>query len=770
MIQSHYDPYKSLKEHVLEVGTASEAILNQHDERTQSLVKKWIVFAINFHDLGKAIIEFQRYINNPTKYRGRKIDKAHTPVSLFWWCAYAKKEQINPYTFIAVAAVVWKHHGDFPLFSAINGLEYALDSYDDHIQPQLKNYPKERIENELGIKLPDTEYDDLQDIEEFFFQYRPEKLGLEKASDFRLQVQFLFSVLLESDRAFLTLYEDYKKIYFTPALLPLPIELVEKHLQTKEEHQLKELNSLRTKIRNDIIKQKSSEIATITLPTGMGKTMIAAAWALNHRNNNKNIQQKAIIVLPFLSIVDQTVTEYRKLFKNHDPDKLILEAHSLAERKYCDDSEEEEREKINNSIDFLKDTWHMPFVITTFDQFLLSLFSSKGSHQIRFHNLVDSLIIIDEIQAIPTELWKPLATALNSLTKIMNSKVLIMSATQPGFINTANELVAEPETIFSDRKRYRLVMNYNNKLPITDFIDDCIKRLKVEWNNKRVMIVLNTRTSARMVLDALEAVSTMPIYFLSADVIPQERLDNIIMIKKNNPCLVIATQCIEAGVDIDLDLVIRDFAPLDSIIQVAGRCNRNGKKQRCNVEIVRLVNASKKEYCGFVYKDNILIESTLAVLNKYINKELNEEDIFPVINSYYNLIKIKKDKGEKYVEDWAYWRKEIDVRSLLRGDSKKIEFVVIEQDKPIDNEKPLYEVLESAFEIEDRWERKRSLGALRGRITKLTVSVWARPNFSPTDISDQLGPWYLLNEGFYQKGRGIDISKVNNAYKSTLLY
>ncbi|MCK5144784.1 MAG: hypothetical protein KAQ77_13480, partial [Candidatus Heimdallarchaeota archaeon] len=330
--------------------------------------------------------------------------------------------------------------------------------------------------------------------------------------------------------------------------------------------------------------------------------------------------------------------------------------------------------------------------------------------------------------------------------------------------------VVEPETIFSDRKRYRLVMNYYNKLPITDFINDCMKRLKVEWNNKRIMIVLNTRASARMVLDALEAISTMPVYFLSADVIPQERLDNIKKIKNNNPCLVITTQCIEAGVDIDLDLVIRDFAPLDSIIQVAGRCNRNGKKQRCDVEIVKLVNDSNKEFCGFVYKDNILIESTLDVLNKYTSKELNEEDIFPVINSYYNLIKIKKYKGKKYAEDWAYWRKEIDIRSLLRGDSKKVEFIVIEQDKPIDNEKPLYEALESAFEIEDRWERKRSLGALRGRIAKLTVSVWARPDFDPTEISDVIGHWYLLRKGFYQKGKGIDISNNKKLCKPTIIF
>jgi CRISPR-associated endonuclease/helicase Cas3 len=92
------------------------------------------------------------------------------------------------------------------------------------------------------------------------------------------------------------------------------------------------------------------------VPTGLGKTMMAAEWALKHRNQN-NVRRKVIIVLPFLSIIDQTVKEYKQLFTGHNTDSLILEAHSIAERKYVDDSNEEQNSKFNNAIDFISDTW-----------------------------------------------------------------------------------------------------------------------------------------------------------------------------------------------------------------------------------------------------------------------------------------------------------------------------------------------------------------------------------------------------------------------------
>jgi len=150
----------------------------------------------------------------------------------------------------------------------------------------------------------------------------------------------------------------------------------------------------------------------------------------------------------------------------------------------------------------------------------------------RFHNLADSLIIIDEIQALPLILWQPLSVALNLISEKINTKTLIMSATQPEFIQTS-ELVSHPEKIFARQNRYELILNHTNSVTLNNFIENCIKRIDDEnWHSQRGLIVLNTRASARAVLDSLKDKIKCDVFFLSADVTPKERLANIEEIKK----------------------------------------------------------------------------------------------------------------------------------------------------------------------------------------------------------------------------------------------
>jgi CRISPR-associated endonuclease/helicase Cas3 len=492
--------------------------------------------------------------------------------------------------------------------------------------------------------------------------------------------------------------------------------------------------------------------------------MIAAEWALKHRIQ-PNIKRKVLIVLPYLSIIDQTVKEYRRLFKHYGADELILEAHSIAERKYVDDSNENQSNKTNDSIDFLTDTWANDFIITTFDQFLYTLLSSKNSHLLRFHNLADALIIIDEIQALPSTLWAPFSLALNTLSKNINSKILIMSATQPNFLQT-KELVPSPEKIFKNQNRYKILLKKTNQLTLKEFIDGCIKRIDEEnWHQKRVLIVLNTRASARTILDFLENKINSDTFFLSADVTPKERLANIEKIKKNKPCLVIATQCIEAGVDIDMDFAIRDFAPLDSIVQCAGRCNRNGLKNRAEIEIISLINQKGKKYSDVVY-DQTLLEKTAMVLNN--KKVILEEDIFLVVTDYFKRIKDSKDTGTKNAEKWAYWDEKLNIKKLLRNDNDKYNFIVVSQDSPQTDEKPLRDSLLEALEIKDIWKKKRKIRSLQGRIAKLTISVWANGNILPEVIAEPMGCYYLLKDTYYIPGKGLNLKNLTG--KSTCTF
>jgi CRISPR-associated endonuclease/helicase Cas3 len=760
LIQSHIQPYKSLQQHVNEVFQASKMILAKHSKKIQNQIFQALELTVKFHDMGKATPEFQKYINAPWEYTGDRKLKAHTPVSLLLWLLFARDNNIPKDIILLVSTAVWRHHGDFPTFKSL--IYKTLYEYEEDFQ--IAKYPLAQVckELDLTVKLEpedaDFELEDLLDRDFIDLCY------LEEAAGLKIKAQLLFSILIESDRTFLALSDEFlKQKLDLHQRIKIRPDTVDSYLLQKIAlpHQNDRLNQDRTLLRKQIIGNSNSApgIESVTLPTGLGKTLIGAQWALTHRGQGQR-DKKVIIVLPFLSIIDQTVKEYKKLFSCLNTDSLILEAHSIAQRNYVDDAEEERNNEHNNAIDFYAETWNFDFVITTFDQFLYSLLSSKKNYLMKFHNFADSLIIIDEIQALPTKLWQPLVLALGIISKELNTKILIMSATQPAFLQT-RELVNNPGAIFKNQNRYHLILKHKTEISLKDFIQDCIVRIEREnWNARRVLIVLNTRASARKVIDSLEKHINCDTYFLSADVTPKERLGNIEKIKDDKPCVVVATQCIEAGVDIDMDFVIRDFAPLDSIIQCAGRCNRNARRQRANVEIVALLNRNGRKFSGSVY-DATLLEKTAMILN-IPGDEIPEEEIFSKVSEYFKTIKATMDTGREEAEEWAYWKTNLDIKKLLRNNNEKYDFIVASQDIPLQNELFLKDAILKAMKTNDVWDRKRELRKLKSRISKLTISIWATAELDPLDVSEKIGCYYFLKDEFYKPGRGIDISALNN--------
>lgn len=754
LIQSHYRPDKSLKLHVDEAKEAARAILNNHSENVRRLVLDAIDHVVQFHDLGKATPTFQKYIKDPNKYQGAATEKAHTPVSFLLWMLYARRKNLRIDHTLIVGASVWKHHGDFPTLQSI--LDGTLYEYEDEYK--ISDYPINQVCTELDLELSlDTDAAEF-DAEELIADNFLKNHSLADAVKLKLKALLLFSILLESDRTHLALSEVFIGTQLSPrSPVKISPEIINVFLKEKQNAvcQNADLNHYRTTLRELIMKKTSvgSGIESVTLPTGLGKTMVAAQWALKNRSM-ESTYKKIIVVLPYLSIIDQTVKEYYQLFKQHKPESLILESHSIADRKYTGDAAEDLAHKFNDAVDFFSETWNYEIIITTFDQFLYTLLSSKKNHLMRFHSLADALIIIDEIQALPTVLWQPLSLGLESISKYLNTKTLIMSATQPGFIKTT-ELAPNPKKIFHKQNRYQLLLRHRNVVGLYAFIEDCIKRIHTEkWHTKRALIVLNTRRSAKIVRDLLD--DHVKCIFLSADVTPKERLQNIDKIKKNRPCLVVATQCIEAGVDIDMDFAIRDFAPLDAIVQCAGRCNRNGLKEKANIEIVKIKDLSGETYSSYIY-DAILLEKTTTVLENS-GGIICEKGIFPLINDYFKQLKEVKDTGREEASGWVYWEKEIDVKKMLRNNQQKYNFVVASQDTPKAGEKPLRTELLEALEITDRWKRKRKIRSLRKRLSELTISVWQTDDIDPNQIADQIGCYYFLKDNYYIPGKGFTLN------------
>jgi CRISPR-associated endonuclease/helicase Cas3 len=413
----------------------------------------------------------------------------------------------------------------------------------------------------------------------------------------------------------------------------------------------------------------------------------------------------------------------------------------------------------NQYTQFFIDTWRSEVVLTTFDQLLLALFSSKTRHLMRFHRLMDALIILDEVQTLPCVLWNLVDHALRALTEEGNSRVLMMSATQPALLSNAQELAGGEEEvaeIFSRFRRYRIHFHQQQTRLLEDFISELYPRLD-KWMaaGKRVLITLNTRASARKVWRAVSEHlgCVASVYLISADITPRDRLIKISAVKEGKPCIVVSTQTVEAGVDIDMDVTLRDFAPLDALIQVAGRCNRNNGlgDHGGQVEIVSLMSEKNRNYAHMVY-DSVLLDASHTVLEEL--KSIGEEGILDLSQRYFTLLKERVDTGKSITEAFAYWREMPNIHSLLRGkEREQVSFLVLDDEKGAE----LHAAIKRALANADRWERREEFQRLAGAIQKRTVSIYAGRNLHPEDYANPLGPLWVLNEGWYSTDSGLDL-------------
>lgn len=330
--------------------------------------------------------------------------------------------------------------------------------------------------------------------------------------------------------------------------------------------------------------KKQSGLFTLTAPTGSGKTLAMLKFALEHaaRHDLKRI----VLAVPFLSVIEQTAREYRKVFKSF-PDNFVLEHHSMAglgvevERHDAEGASESQRR-------LLAENWDTPIVLTTNVQLLESLFSNRPSSCRKLHNLMESVILFDEAQSLPTGLAVPTLAALSHLSSAYHSSVVFATATQPAFdtLHTAvtklalqgwqpDEAVPKHAEMFSMLKRVEVSWPKNGeKLGWAELAAD----LRSD-NAKQVLCVVNLKRHVLALLD--ELTGTEGLFHLSTNMCAEHRRDVLEKVRARliagETCCLISTQCVEAGVDLDFPLVYRSLAPLEAIAQAAGRCNREGK-------------------------------------------------------------------------------------------------------------------------------------------------------------------------------------------------
>ncbi len=330
-------------------------------------------------------------------------------------------------------------------------------------------------------------------------------------------------------------------------------------------------------------------VFSLTAPTGSGKTLAMLQFALAHAKQNG--LKRIVLAVPYLSIIEQTAREYRKVFSD-DPEFFILEHHSLAgagaEQSDPNKHDDAERQRRLHS-----ENWDAPIIITTNVQLLESLFSNRPSACRKLHRLRDAMILFDEAQSLPQHLAVPTLAALSHLASGYNNSVVFATATQPAFdtLNAAvrkhavsgwqpTEIVPGHAAMFARLKRVEVQWPKVDESLSWDALADTLRADATP----QALCVLNLKRHAYALLKAMAGADGL--FHLSTNLCAAHRRAVLDDVRKRldpanpQPCRLISTQCVEAGVDLDFPLVYRAMAPLEAVAQAAGRCNREGRMNR----------------------------------------------------------------------------------------------------------------------------------------------------------------------------------------------
>lgn len=446
------------------------------------------------------------------------------------------------------------------------------------------------------------------------------------------------------------------------------------------------INKLRNQVYNDcdVASDSDKKIFTLTAPTGSAKTLALLKFALEYAKKNK--KDRIFIILPFLSILSQNSDIYRRICG----DDVVLEIDSQV--AYSEQSKE------------LSDRWTSQIIITSSVNFFNTLFRSKSSDLRCLHNLTNSVIVFDECQTFPSNLLSITLNTLRALTNYFNSAVLFSTATQPNYKcrfglewwgnpDEVQEIIQDPQKLYKD-------YNAIKKTKVKWLQDVCDEESLYEIFKRRasVLYVFNTVKKAQNMFDYLQdKYKPEELYLITSRLAPDHKKAVIETIrnrlKKNKKCIVVSTQCIEAGVDLDFKTGAREYAPLDSIVQTAGRINRNGKYNGLFV-IFKHKDSAEYNYPALWYFQAANITQSMASKECFSLNDLDKMSEY--YKELYSMNEMNTDKREicneiKLPIDVCNFKTVSDNYNLIDSRAQNIVFVPY-GDKYDELEKELIEV------------------------------------------------------------------------------
>lgn len=810
---SHLEPDKILlKDHLQYVGNRSQRIINSKEFNE---INKNIISDVSYligisHDFGKYTTFFQEKLkglqdkNNPLTYHG--LISALFAFEIVNEYVKAKNlENERPYKFLPLLAyfVVKRHHLDLDDIEDDVSAEKLFDAGFKNINNQLGDIwrNKDQIEGEydsLFQSYPSSSEKIFADLERhkkeikssadieplikeldkslYFFKKKDNKEVI-----YYLLVQLLYSVLIDSDKKHAGHIREIER-------KKLPESLVENYLNKEEfkEENKSNINHIRNEIRRSVLKNIrdpkniNQRIFTLTAPTGTGKTLTSLSASLILRKNLKEAfklenEPRIIYSLPFTSIIDQNynvfdgVLSQIKDFEKRESEYL-LKHHYLSEIFYKTGSIDKEKD-VDESLALIE-SWESEIIVTTFIQLFHTLIGYKNRSIKKFHNIMDSIIILDEVQNIPIEYWKLTGEVLTAITRYFNCRIILMTATKPLIFEegTYKELVDGYESYFNMAELNRVCLKIDSdKKQIPEFCNSLN-----DWSKNSYLFVFNTISSSlkfyKTIIDRIQELGlAFKVCYLSTNIIPKERRKRIEKIKEaiNNgqKIAVVSTQLIEAGVDIDCDCVCRDMGPLDSIIQVAGRCNRNKRLEQSDMYLLNLVSEGNKPFTG-IY-DPVLLEVVRQILND--KSQIPESGFLKLINEFFEVAKAKSGVETKLINsiyelyfydktpDGAN-RKPISEFALIKEDYYKID-VFIEVDGKAKEVWKKYQGIRNNKKLEP-YECKKEFLKIKRQFYDYVISI---PKIYASDFGDdemghvsneELKNYYDSETGFKRDSSG----------------
>ncbi|MFZ7120019.1 MAG: CRISPR-associated helicase Cas3' [Eubacteriaceae bacterium] len=659
---AHYDKeteYKQLlKEHLETVGKEiSTGILSNinFDNICFEEIRQCCYYMGYLHDIGKYISAFQDYLKNNINNEL----KIHAPISACFVYNYLNshikktdKEDTTIFYFLIYLCVKLHH----------TSLNVEMFSPCDHIWNTLKKQEIElksisnSIIGDLHIKeITEEEFGNcfcVETIQMSKLKYIPIRFMNGRISNPKWYFLFIymFSLLIDRDKlnsasinmSRINHISHNSVTYYINNMCSQNNTVLIRKRQEARENILSVLGGMsEAEIRD-------TYFFTLTAPTGIGKTLSSLQSVLYLQGKIREIEKyspKIIVAIPFINIIDQ----YKKVYEDVFGENInMVVHHRLAD--FSVSSTSDEGIPLDKTL-LQIESWEGDVILTTFVQLFHSIFTGKNKLLKKINKIAGSIVILDEVQSIPQEYMPLIGAVLKMMAKYYGTRFVLMTATQPKILNFADKLLDDYNiraniNIKNLLPRYK---SYFNNLNRTKFIPLLSKKLATEeflefffqkWSpNISSLIVVNTiKRSIDIYQKIQEELAkrkiSIPIYYLSTNIVPKQRQ---IIIKRvgqilndNKPVLLVSTQTIEAGVDLDFDMGFRDFAPIDSLIQTAGRINRSGKKgDFLPIYIVKLGDDN-----NFVYGLSYRIKTERLLIER---KEIFEYEYIQLAEEYYQL-------------------------------------------------------------------------------------------------------------------------------------